>query len=353
MRIKAEELRRTAERLAAEADRVDGCGLTIAHALDRYKDYMRHDKGNKPSSVEATSTRIRRFLGDADTFLSSITADVAAARYAERRREVAVDTHRNELGQVKTFIRWCIEQGWIWRDPFARVKPIGKRRRGKKQLRIAETRRVVAIALTDARRSDDACDHRQRFHRLSSLAVLVALYLGMRAGEVVNIRRRDIDDGGRLLWIPDAKTENGRRTLEVADVLRPLLLARALECGDNPEARLFPRSRGWVRDNVKRLCRAAGVPEVTAHGARGIHATIAARMGTTSHAVAMALGQGGDQVAKRHYIQPGTLEQAKRDEFARTIGHVAQTGEESSPAAGRVVFRLPDHEMPEAWREHQ
>ena len=66
----------------------------------------------------------------------------------------------------------------------------------------------------------------QRFHRLSSLAVLVAAYRGMRAGEIVNIRRRDIDDGGRLLRIPDAKTENDRRTLEVANALRPLLMTR-------------------------------------------------------------------------------------------------------------------------------
>ena len=50
---------------------------------------------------------------------------------------MTVDTHRNELGQVKTFIRWCIDQGWLWRAPLARVKPIGKRRRGQKQLRIA------------------------------------------------------------------------------------------------------------------------------------------------------------------------------------------------------------------------
>ena len=329
MRIKAEELRRKADRLAAEADHADGRGMTIEHALARYADYMRHDKGNKSTSVDTTCARIVRFFGDPDAFLSSITASVAAERYAERRRQVAVDTHRNELGQVKTFIRWCKEQGWIWRDPLAQVKPMGKRRRGKKQLRIGETRQLVALALAEARRAEEDCDLRQRFHRLSSLAVLVALYLGMRAGEVVNIRRRDVDDGGRLLWIPDAKTENGRRTLEVADVLRPLLLARAEECGDDPDARLFPRSRSWVRDNVKRLCRAAGVPEVTAHGARGIHATIAARMGTTSHAVALALGQGGDQVARRHYIQPGTLEQARRDEFARVVG-------ESASASGVV-----------------
>jgi uncharacterized protein with PIN domain len=55
---------------------------------------------------------------------------------------------------------------------------------------------------------------------------------------------------------------------------------------------LFPHDRGWVLYNVKRLCREAKVPEVTAHGAQGIHATIATQMGTTSHVAAMALGHG-------------------------------------------------------------
>ena len=88
----------------------------------------------------------------------------------------------------------------------------------------------------------------------------MAVYLALRGGEVVNIRKRDVDDGGRLLWIPDSKTESGRRTLVVADVIRPLLQERARQCGDSPDARLFAHGRGWVLYNVKRLCRAVGVP---------------------------------------------------------------------------------------------
>jgi hypothetical protein len=34
----------------------------------------------------------------------------------------------------------------------------------------------------------------------------MTLLMGMRASEVVNRVTRDVDDGGRLLWIPEAKT---------------------------------------------------------------------------------------------------------------------------------------------------
>ena len=38
---------------------------------------------------------------------------------------------------------------------------------------------------------------------------------------------RDLDDDGKLLWIPDSKTEAGRRTLQVPELLRPMLKALA------------------------------------------------------------------------------------------------------------------------------
>jgi hypothetical protein len=103
-------------------------------------------------------------------------------------------------------------------------------------------------------------------------------------------------------------------------------------CGDDASARLFPHSRHWVRANVKRLCRKAGVPEVTAHGARGIHATIAAQMGATSHLVAAALGHGSTTVTERHYIRPGALEHASRDRLEKILE--TEVVEPASPTQG-------------------
>ena len=240
LRAKAEELRQLADNYAAEADRRDGRGLTLGEAMERYKAYMLHDKGNKPRSVETTGHRLIKFLGDPDAYLTSITERKAAELYEARRKKVAVDTHRNELGQTKTFMNWCVEEGWLRRNPFARVKGVGKRNQGKEQLRLEETRKLVTVALAEARLTDgEIRNRRDAQHRESALAVLVALYLALRAGELVNIERRDVDDRGRLLWIPDSKTDNGRRTLEVADVLRPLLWRRARVCAGQGR-----RSRG-------------------------------------------------------------------------------------------------------------
>src|SRR5437867_3264885 len=57
-----------------------------------------------------------------------------------------------------------------------------------------------------------------------SLAYLV---LGARDGEIVLRQVRDVDDGGRVLWIPDSKTPAGRRELGVPDRLASHLAALA------------------------------------------------------------------------------------------------------------------------------
>ena len=98
--------------------------------------------------------------------------------------------------------------------------------------------------------------------------------------------------------------------------------------------------------NVKRLCRSAGVPEVTAHATRGIHATIATQVGTTSHIVAMALGHGNDQVTKRHYIRRGAAEQASRDRFLDRLGSGFEEGSEGWERGKTTPETFPHEERP-------
>lgn len=68
---------------------------------------------------------------------------------------------------------------------------------------------------------------------------------------------RDRDNQGSLIWIPVAKTINGRRVVEVPALLRPYLLRQAL--GKQADELLFPRttksSVKWLFDVVKRICR--------------------------------------------------------------------------------------------------
>ena len=272
--------------------------VPLCEAFERYRAYL-EQKGNKPRSIMTTFFRLKRFFDVEDIHLSSLTPRRAAERYQALLGEQAVDTHRNTLAEVKTFGRWLVKQKLLKVNPFLEIDGVGKRRHGKEQLRIDEARRWLETALELAVQEDGA------------IAGMATLLMGMRCSEVVSRVVRDLDDGGRLLWIPDSKTEAGKRTQEVPEVLQPLLIA--LSQGKAPLALLFGHhDRAWPRLWVKRICRLAKVPLVTAHGMRGLFGTLGFETHQVPHAVAASLGHASASVTIRSYAKPEAVQGARQ-----------------------------------------
>jgi integrase len=286
---------------------------TTHGALDAYKVHLA-EKGDRAPSIATTEWTIRKFFPSAQP-LSLLSAKACQKRYDELRttpkkdgKPLATDTHRNILAQAKSFLAWCVEKGWMRENPLDAVKGIGKRRhRGKslgkdgRTLRIKEARAFFAKALDLSDGGDQG-----------ATATLTGLLLGMRASEIISRRVEDLDEDGApgdLLWIPCAKTPAGRRTLEVPEALRPHLLACTE--GKAPTAYLFEAEAGgahwrdWIRKNTRRICRLAGVPEITAHALRGLLATITAERGMAGHLIAATLGHEEERTTFDSYAAPG------------------------------------------------
>lgn len=277
---------------------------TIDEALDAYEKHL-IQKGNKPNSYRETLRRMRRFF-PTQTFPLDMLTKRTCERYYEKLAEtMAVDSHRNYLAEARSFLKWIVQRGWLPRNPLDGVEGKGKRRHGKAQLRLDEARRWLARA--EAMAAENT----------GPVAAMMTLLLGLRASEVVNRQVRDVDDDCRLLWIPDTKTEAGRRTLEIPDQLRAHL--HELIKGRHGDAYLFPsrqrgkhRDRKWPATWVKAICQASGVPLVTAHGMRGLHGTLAVAAGATSHLVAQSLGHESFATTARSYARPEVVDSTKR-----------------------------------------
>lgn len=152
-----------------------------------------------------------------------------------------------------------------------------------------------------------------------AIAALVTLVMGARAGEVVRRVVRDLDDDGRLLWIPDSETEAGKRTLQVPDLLRSRLLELAE--GKKAEELLFGyHDRNWPRKWVAKICKAAGGPRVTAHRMRGLHGTLAVDTGISAHAVAAAPGHESVTTTLQRYAQAGAGTGARQEKVLTVLG---------------------------------
>ncbi len=172
--------------------------LRISTALEWYRIYQEH-KGNRPESIATTMFRLHAFFGD-ELWRPLRRLDVETCRelYDRRVARTAVDTHRNELAGAKTFLDWCVHHRYVTVNPVERVRPIGKRRHGRPQLRVNEARAWIDTAIGVAEGGAPG-----------AVAAMMALIMGMRASEIVRCVGRDVDDRGRLLWIPVSKTENG------------------------------------------------------------------------------------------------------------------------------------------------
>ncbi len=298
--------------------------LTVRHAIERYRQHL-IEKGNKPASYDNTPLRLRRFFGPVlDSPLSSLTERRCRDLYEGLRHEtsvrterpLSVDTHRAYLADGRAFGAWAEKTKLLKTNPLATIEGVGRRSNGKPQLRQDEARRLCELCMRLAPQEDGA------------LVVLVALLMGLRAGEIVTRTVRDLDDRGHLLWVDDTeewspKTAAARRRVEVPAPLVPLLQLRIR--GKLPAALLFVNSRGrrhdrgWVRKEARRLCLLAGVPVVCAHSLRGFHATAAVAAGASPHIVAAALGHESASITLTSYAAPGTAAIASRRQAVATL----------------------------------
>lgn len=295
----------------AEADaliagaRDEAQGITVAHAVKAFLD-SRRAKGRAESSVEAYRDRLEAMFGHVMQrpvrYLNGRGAELydrvqvypAGHKRAGQRR--GADTHRNCLTAARMMGALCVKQKWLRMNPFAEVEPVGRRVHGadKSRLTIDESRRLEAWCIEHAP------------HQWAAL-VLAYLYLGPRNSELTKRNVRDVDDGGRVLWIGRTKSLAGTRHLVVPEPLASML--RALAANREPDAPLF-LSEHDRRLSINRsyqivriVCGWAGVPVLPPQALRRTNATLATEAGAAGPIVAAHLGHGSPAIAREAYIE--------------------------------------------------
>jgi integrase len=298
----------TAIRIVAEVN-AETLGRTVSDAINAFM----AQSTMKPRSQKTFTQRLRGITGKQERLLRKLTPQVARDHFAMRAQKTSGDTQFHELASAHAFAKWCISKGWLKVDPFVGLKPTKPRKRGKPQLRIDEARKFIDTCLAE--------------DSPAATAGALALFCGMRASSVTDRTVRDLDDGCRVLWIENDKTEAGDRRLEVPEVLRARLAA--LAAGRPGGAKLFVNgNRDWLRYHTRRLAKTAGVSMVSPHGLRGTHASLARKEVSTEH-VARTLGHAGTAITHRHYIAPG-IEREIEQRAVLAVLQGGKNGENSS-----------------------
>lgn len=290
-------------------------GRTVQDAVDAYLEHLRR-KGNKAGSVTTARYRLQALL-DGAMALVDLNARRAQELYDDLVDEgVAADTHRGCLISGRAFGKFCVAKGWSRANPFKDVLPVGRKSKGKEQLRVDEARTYMRHCFKAWRETKDR----------GAVAGLLALMFSLRASEVSQLVARDVDDRGRILRIAEheAKTLASRRAAKVPPPLVPVLLelAEYPACADG---HLFakesgvPADRHWVLYHARKHMAAAGVPVVTAHGLRGTSATIGSAATGGAQVMADALGHENTTITKDAYIDRAALADAETERVAALL----------------------------------
>jgi integrase/recombinase XerC len=282
------------------------------------KEYISSRTDLKESSRTTLRFRLEALIqGHADSYLQIFPAHLAWRKLVGGN---AVDTLHGIRSAAKGFFAWCIKTGYLKKGPVGDLEIVGKKRKGKPQLRLNEARALLqqALRIAEGKRLDGRCGRVRQ--DVAALAVATALLLGLRNGEVVGRKVRDLDDDGRVLVIDESKTAAGIRRVEVPDVLRQHL--QKLAQGRRSTDQLFD---GITKDALlwwtRRLCKAAGLPEVTPHGLRGTNATASMQANSNPHLVAAALGHESIAVTMQHYVDRDAVEAARQQVAVKALTH--------------------------------
>jgi integrase len=158
----------------------------------------------------------------------------------------------------------------------------------------------------------------------------VAVYLGLREGELLGLRWADVDLSGGLLrvrqqvqqpqtgapFIKELKTKNARRDLdlpaELVTVLRAHHDRQRIESRDkegwNPHGLVFPSTAGTpirarnLIESYKKLLKRASLPDRTIHDLRHTAATIMFDRGLALLEVSRILGHASVAVTEQVYV---------------------------------------------------
>lgn len=284
---------------------------TLAEYADEWLATRRSKTGGplRPTTKRAyqshLDTHILPVLGS--MALPSITPEVVRAWYAGVSDDVPTSKART-YALLRTIMASAVQDGYAQTNPVvirgaANVKP-------KKKVQVATPAQVDALAAA------------LPVHL--SLAVLLGAWCAVRAGEVLELRRKDVAPDGAWLRVERAvswadgrkhigppKTDAGERTITVPPHVRPALIEHlATWVAQGPEALLFPSVPGsrehttlsMLDHRVKDAVRGTeGVPGgLTFHHLRHTGLTFAARAGATVAELMSRAGHSTPGMAMRY-----------------------------------------------------
>jgi integrase len=295
--------------------------VTIAEAFDAWEKgvhegSIRNRSGDhyKPSVIRGYSQSIRLYIKPelGSRKLSSLSR-VDVQDFADRLLATGLDpsTVKNTLKPLRVIYRRALARSEVAINPTTCLELPACR--GRRQ-RIADPAEASALieALPEADRALWA----------------LALYAGLRRGELWALRWEDIDLEASVIhvrraWDPKAgmiepKSEAGTRKVPIAAVLRRILVEHKLRQGGDGTTRIVLDSDGKMKhsttltERAHKIWKAAGLKPIGLHECRHTFASLMIAAGVNAKALSTYIGHASISITMDRYghLMPGSEAEA-------------------------------------------
>ena len=296
--------------LQAEADAERNGARRIVHRDKAFDDLVElwKDVKHRKRSLDDDLGRIENHLKPALTGLK--LTEITPARIARLEREVservATGTVRQVLSLLRGMLNVAVEHDWLLSAPKVRL-PRAEDKEYRWLRSEEEMRRFLEAAAT------------VDYPGLTELYAM-ALYTGMRAGELCGLRWADLDLENRLITVQRSfrePTKTGAiRRVPILDPLLPLLTAWKERC--HSDVLVFPNRRGRMhvsgaramRDTFFRVLEKAELSRITFHDLRHTFASHWMLKGGDIYRLQRILGHTTIKMTSRYaHLAPSAFQQ--------------------------------------------
>ncbi|MBN2026601.1 MAG: site-specific integrase [Actinobacteria bacterium] len=224
----------------------------------------------------------------------------------------SITTQGKAMRTLRVILRWAVTLELIPRDPTAAI-------------RVPKTRRKELTIITPEQYKKLLSACAEDLYDLVAIAGLA----GLRQGEIVALRWKDIDFEYGVIRVmrnyfpghgfSDLKTASSRRAVPIVATLDEILRLRYQEQKKlPPDALVFPNSKGKPLDRArffprfKEALKKAELPDMSFHDLRHFYASLGIASGMDPKALQVAMGHSSIQVTMDVYghLFPGSYDKA-------------------------------------------
>ena len=281
-------------------DADEKAGQDVATAIRGFKAYLVAECGLAENTVAAYLRDVGDFASFCGDFRGAALADVVAYVQKLSAGGAAATSLSRRLSSLRVFYRYLRDEGEVDASPLEFIASPKTPSRLPDYLHVDEVEAISGAAARALDAAETSGTGQQVLSAARDVAMLALAYgCGLRAGELVGLRRADVDLNLALLRV---RGKGGKERLvpfgDVAkgSIKKYLGLLDAAGKGDgvylfpSPRGRGRPVSRQLLWKNVKKCAALAGVPGVKPHLFRHTFATHLVQAGADIRTVQELLG---------------------------------------------------------------